>query len=99
MKPCRFAAHVNKCGNMGGNKMSNKLIKNRDELWVVVNIGCIECGVSSNIVGVFDSKDYAEKVAEECFNKYSWREEGQNAFEVFKLPSINVINAEYNIQL
>jgi hypothetical protein len=27
--------------------------------WIVVNIGCIECGVSSNIVGVFTDKERA----------------------------------------
>ena len=32
--------------------------------WIVVNIGCIECGVSSNIVGVFTSKDAAADVRE-----------------------------------
>jgi hypothetical protein len=63
--------------------------------WIVVNIGCIECGVSSNIVGVFDNKDIALGVARRCANKYDWREDGQNAFVVFEMPEINMINAEY----
>ncbi len=65
------------------------------ERWVVVNIGCIECGVSSNIVGVFDSKERANTVAGECSLKYGWREGGQNNFDVFRVPSLNKINSEY----
>lgn len=64
-------------------------------MWVVVNIGCIECGVSSNIVGVFDSKERAEEIAVEFSDKFSWREGGQNDFEVFPMPEANVIADEY----
>ena len=63
--------------------------------YIVVNIGCIECGVSTNIVGVFDNKEKAESIAKQCDDKFSWREGGQNSFEVFEMPELNVINAEY----
>jgi hypothetical protein len=63
--------------------------------YIVVNIGCIECGVSTNIVGVFDSKEKAESIVSQCFEKYDWREGGQNGFEVFEMPEINVVNQEY----
>lgn len=63
--------------------------------YIVVNIGCIECGVSSNIVGVFDNKKKAEEIANKCDSKFSWREGGQNSFEVFELPELDVINSEY----
>lgn len=33
-------------------------------MYIVFNIGCIECGVSSAIVGIFKKKECAEKVAE-----------------------------------
>lgn len=32
--------------------------------YVVVNIGCIECGVSSAVVGVYASEAEAERVAD-----------------------------------
>ena len=64
--------------------------------YVVVNIGCIECGVSSNIVGVFENKEKAELIAEKCDNKFSFREGGQNSFEVFELPENDIINSEYD---
>ncbi len=53
--------------------------------YLVMNIGCIECGVSSDVVGVYDSEDEANRVSQVCSDKLSWREGGQNAFEVFDL--------------
>ena len=63
--------------------------------YIVVNIGCIECGVSTNIVGVFDNKEKADSIVTQCNEKYDWREGGQNAFEIFEMPEINVVNSEY----
>ena len=37
----------------------------------------------------------AESIVAQCNEKYSWREYGQNHFEIFKMPKINIINAEY----
>ena len=65
--------------------------------WVVVNIGCIECGVSSAIVGVFTDKDHAESVAALCDQEYNWREGGQNEFHVFEMPKLDTIADEYLI--
>lgn len=66
-------------------------------MWLVMNIGCIECGVSSKVVGVFSDKEKAEAVADACDKKYSWREGGQNSFEVFEIPSPEVVDAEYEL--
>lgn len=65
-------------------------------MYVVVNIGCIECGVTSNIVGVFESEHIANNVAAQCSEKYDWREGGQNSFEVFELPEVGAIDEEYS---
>jgi len=63
--------------------------------YIVVDIGCLECGVSSDIVGVFDDKEKANKIVTE-FNKiFGWREGGQHEFEVFRMPKLNVVNAKY----
>ena len=64
-------------------------------MWIVVNIGCIECGVSSNIVGVFSDEARAHDLALQFDKKYSWREGGQNEFVVFPMPELNVVNSEY----
>jgi hypothetical protein len=63
--------------------------------FIVVNIGCIECGITSNIVGVFDDKEKADSIAKEFDNKFGWRDGGQNAFEVFEMPELNIIHPEY----
>lgn len=63
--------------------------------WILVNIGCIECGVSSNIVGVFTSKNEASDIAKKLNEKGNWRESGQNSYEIFKMLTLNKINEEY----
>lgn len=53
--------------------------------YLVFNIGCLECNVTSNVVGVYDTKEEAEKVASICDSKLFWRDCGQNEFQVFDL--------------
>jgi hypothetical protein len=66
-------------------------------MFLVINIGCIECGVSSQVVGLFQTEEEAEAVVEKCNDKYNWREGGQNSFEIFPLPELGVINSEYEL--
>jgi len=68
-------------------------------MWIVINIGCIECGVSSNIVGAFSSKEKAEEIASNCDSEFSWRGGGQNIFEVFEMPEPETIAEEYREKL
>lgn len=64
--------------------------------YIVFNIGCIECGVSSAIVGVFDSEAVAEQWAADLNKRLHWREGGQNSYEVFPMPEfVNKVAAEY----
>lgn len=53
--------------------------------YLVMNIGCIECGISSNVVGRYKTKIEADAVAEVLNEKLYWRDGGQNSFEVFDL--------------
>lgn len=64
-------------------------------MYLVMNIGCLECGVSSKVVGVFADKAKADEVATSCDETHAWREGGQNAFEVFELPTVGNTDAEY----
>ena len=64
-------------------------------MWIVVNIGCIECGVSTKIVGVFSNEARANEIAVKCEKTHSWRQDGQNDFEVFLLPEVDIIDPEY----
>lgn len=63
--------------------------------YILVNIGCIECGVSSEIVGVFSDKTKADEIAETLNDKHGWREGGQNSYEVFKMPELDTVKDEY----
>ena len=53
--------------------------------WMVFNVGCLECGVSSNVVGFYSTKEEADRVAQACDIELNWRQGGQNTFEVFDL--------------
>lgn len=53
--------------------------------WMVFNVGCIECGVSSDVVGFYATKEEADRVAKTCEDHLHWRQGGQNAFEVYDL--------------
>lgn len=64
-------------------------------MWLVFNIGCIECGVSSNVVGIFVRKGKADEIAKTLNEKYNWREGGQNSYEVFELNRVGDITEEY----
>ena len=65
-------------------------------LWIVVDIGCIECGEGTSIVGLFSDRDTARTVADNCNgdSQFTWRG-GQHAFEVFQLTSVNAVNPDY----
>ena len=63
--------------------------------YLVFNVGCIECGVSSNVVGVFKTEDEALAIASRLAKTHGWREGGQNSFEVYKLGSVGKITPEY----
>ena len=65
--------------------------------WLLMNIGCIECGVSSAVVGVFTDKAEAEAIADRLSDSHNWREGGQNAFEVFEMPQLDVVADEYKV--
>lgn len=64
-------------------------------MWLVFNIGCIECGVSSNVVAVYPHKHEADAVAAKLNEKLYWREGGQNSYEVFKLGELYEVEGEY----
>lgn len=61
---------------------------------LLFNIGCIECGVTSAIVGVFTDEAIAQAHADRLNGTHNWREGGQNYFEVFPLPEALDVVAE-----
>ncbi len=63
--------------------------------FVIMNIGCDECGDPSEIVGMFDSKKNADYFTKKLQKKAGWRRRGPNKFMVFPLPQINRFTEEY----
>lgn len=51
--------------------------------WMVFDVGCIECGVSSGVVGLYETECEAHAVADACQEELG--EGGQHSFEVFNL--------------
>ena len=66
-------------------------------MWVVVNIGCIECGCESGVVLVTEDLSRANTEASRLNGSrtFNWRGGGQNSYEVFELPVKEELNPEY----
>ena len=64
-------------------------------MFLVVNIGCIECGVSSKVVGLFADEVTALEIAQKLDERMERRQDGHNSFEVFPLPKAGVVEEEY----
>lgn len=54
-------------------------------MWIVVDIGCIECGEASEIVGIFSDKVRADGIAEQLNKKLPFTH-GQHSYVVFPIP-------------
>lgn len=59
-------------------------------LYVAVDIGCIECGEDSAVLGVFEDADVALDVCNEscAYQKAHWN--GQHEFMVYEVPGLGV---------
>ena len=57
--------------------------------YVAVDIGCIECGESSAVLGIFKKEEDAQAVCDkaEVTQKANWT--GQHYFEVFPVKHLN----------
>lgn len=59
-------------------------------LYVAVDIGCIECGEETQVLGIFTSLTRAEEVCNEHAARHCAKWRGQHAFEVFPVAEIDV---------
>jgi hypothetical protein len=54
-----------------------------EKCWVVVDVGCIECGVGTEVLGVFESPEEADKVASAQRARFpSFRDGGQHDVKI-----------------
>ena len=69
--------------------MSRSLITGGDKmLYVAVDIGCLECGESSDVLGIFKDKKQAQKVLDEAEELQAKDWHGEHCFEIFEIESI-----------
>lgn len=55
-------------------------------VWVVMDEGCQECGVSTEPIGIYRSEAEANAAAEKQTKRFNgWRDGGQASVEVYKL--------------
>lgn len=57
--------------------------------YIAVDIGCIECGEESSVIGIFKDKGLAEKACrrEQEIQKENWH--GEHHFEIFEAKKIS----------
>lgn len=56
-------------------------------LWLLIDIGCIECGEDSKPIGLYLTKAEAEKAADLNGGEGSYFESGQHYVEIFEVPA------------
>lgn len=58
------------------------------KVWVVIDLGCLECGVESEPVGIFPDKETAADAAERRDQETGrWRDGGQTSAQVFEMET------------
>lgn len=68
----------------------------KEILFVAVDVGCIECGEDSAVLGVFVSRAKAEAVCAEHKERQAEEWHGQHSFRVFEVDGIGAEHrAEY----
>ena len=60
--------------------------------YVAVDIGCIECGEPSNVIGVFTTKEAAEEACEDHETRQEANWKGDHSFVFFAVEAIDQVN-------
>lgn len=56
--------------------------------YILIDIGCIECGENSAFLGVFSDKDRAEVARTEAENLQQQNWTGQHSFEIYEWDGV-----------
>lgn len=67
--------------------------------YILVDIGCIECGESSRIIGIFHDIEKAEEIKNKCVEIQMQHWTGQHYFEIFTIEKENEIVDDYYFKL
>ena len=65
-------------------------------MFLLMDIGCIECGSGSGIVGVFSGAEMAGDIARKLDQSHEFHDGGQHRFNVYEIPTaLNVVQEYY----
>ena len=67
--------------------------------YILVDIGCIECGESSRIIGVFNNIEKAYVIRDKCHDIQRKHWTGQHYFEIFEIDIEKEIVDNYYFEL
>jgi hypothetical protein len=59
--------------------------------YVAVDVGCIECGEYSNVLGIFTTESKAQEVVDDHCNRQKDNWCGEHSFKVFEVEQIDEI--------
>ena len=59
-----------------------------EQRWLAFDVGCIECGEESAVVGIFSTKEQAEAAAQLAREEQKKNWSGQHSFEVFDISAM-----------
>ena len=63
--------------------------------YVLVDIGCIECGEKSSLLGIFNNLKEANEIKEKCEEIQEKYWTGEHSFEIYECNKENQVIDEY----
>lgn len=63
-----------------------------------MEIGCIECGLGSDVVGLFEDRAAAEREVAVCKRDFYWQFGGENRFSIFEIDTDQDLNRNFLIE-
>lgn len=66
--------------------------------YVLVDIGCIECGEPSSVLGIYTDLTKAKEILKKCEEYQNEHWHGQHSFEIFEVNKENELIDEYYIK-
>ena len=72
--------------------MENPLREEKHKMYyVAVDIGCLECGEGSNVLGIFTTEKKADEVCENHAVRQGLKWHGQHSFKTFCVKQIDIV--------
>ena len=91
----KYALYSNKSKDVKEHYLKNaeryitEALEDEEMYYVAVDIGCIECGEESSVIGIYTNKEEALKVTAEHEKRQGEKWGGEHHFEIYEVPEIN----------